>query len=578
MENKTIKLLPQGISDFRQIRWENKYYVDKTMFLPMLENTSNFLFLVRPRRFGKSLFLTMMRDYYDINNKENFQKEFEGLHIAAEPTELQGTFQVLFFDFSQVESEGDLQRNFTDYCNSKLKDFLDYYADFYPKDFSEEVFGFETLNVRIGHITNYAHKHGHTVYLIVDEYDNFTNTLLSGGQTGKDTFGKITHEKGFYRQTFKAFKPNFDRIIMCGVLPVTLSDLTSGYNIATNISLDSDYNTMLGFSEEDVRNIIGYYQKNGLIKRSEEEIFAEMRPWYDSYCFSYDSLETDPGMYNSNNVLSYLGYLIRKGKSPDSLIDRNSSTDFQKLKTLAEIDSQHRVGENKGVIERIIEKGYILDTLYDEFDASKTNDIIYLPSLMYYNGLLTLGKLPNGMEAMTIPNLNARKLFYDYIASVLEEFAPGTAEKFKPLAYNAAMKGEWRPMFEFAAEEYRSKSNVRLLRHGEGSPQLFLLSLLNMSPYYFTIPEEEINGMYCDLFMTPNKHSFSNLRHSYIIELKNIKTNATQAELDAKWQEACEQVKRYAETDDSKKLAQGTLLHPIVMIFKGLQCVKCEQV
>jgi len=411
--DKKVKLLPKGISDFRQIRRENKYYVDKTMFLPMLENTSNFLFLVRPRRFGKSLFLTMMRDYYDINNKENFQKEFEGLHIAAKPTELQGTFQVLFFDFSQVESEGDLRRNFTDYCNSKLKEFLDYYADFYPKGFADEVFSFETLNVRIGHITDYAHKHDHTVYLIVDEYDNFTNTLLSRGQTGKDTFGKITHEKGFYRQAFKAFKPNFDRIIMFGVLPVTLMDLTSGYNIATNISFWGKYNMTLGFSENDVRTMIHYFQDAGMIDISEEEIFADMRPWYDGYCFSKESIGKEPGMYNSNNVLSYIEALIDGGVRPKNPIDSDCVSDLSIMKENVEKIIHSYDDKNIGIIERISEKGYSLASLYDEFDESMTNEAQYLPSLMYYNGLLTLGTLDNGMPVMKIPNLNIRNNFYD---------------------------------------------------------------------------------------------------------------------------------------------------------------------
>jgi len=409
------KLLPKGISDFRQTREENRYYVDKTMFLEKLEVADNFVFMTRPRRFGKSLFLSMMKDYYDINNKDNFQKEFDGLYVAKKPTPLQGKFQILYFDFSKVENANGntLEEKFDDYCSGVMDRFIRKYADFYDPDTVERVLAIKGQGSKMEEFIDAAKSQGNPIYLIIDEYDNFTNSLLSGDAKNVEFFKKITHKNGFYRQAFKAYKPNFTRIIMFGVLPITLTDLTSGFNIATNISFDGEFNTMLGFSEDDVRAMIQYYQNAGKITMSEDDILAEMRPWYDGYCFSRDKVGIDPGIYNSNNVLVYLNSLMRRGCSPESLINRNTATDFSNLQLMVDIDQKGRANDSNSLIESISAQGYTSAKLYDNFDASKITKFIYLPSLMYYHGLLTLSKTNDeyAMPIMKIPNLNSRKQF-----------------------------------------------------------------------------------------------------------------------------------------------------------------------
>ncbi|MBQ9587405.1 MAG: AAA family ATPase, partial [Bacteroidales bacterium] len=268
-----MKLLPYGISDFRQLRAEGKYYVDKTMFLPVMERTANFLFLIRPRRFGKSVFISMMRHYYDINERDNFASLFEGLWIADNPTQYRGQFQVLHLDFSRIGGDMDnLEANFSAYCNMMLDDFVDRYADFYGGQFAEEAKKIDNFRIKFSYIDVKARQHNFPLYLIVDEYDNFTNTVLN--EKGERVYWALTHAYGFYRDVFKLFKGMFARILMMGVSPVTLDDLTSGYNIATNISFNEDFNLMLGFSETDVRQMIRYYQGFGVLKRDEEELIA----------------------------------------------------------------------------------------------------------------------------------------------------------------------------------------------------------------------------------------------------------------------------------------------------------------
>ena len=254
-----FKRMPYGIADFKQIRNENLYFVDKTMFFEKMERAGNFLFLVRPRRFGKSLFLDMLETYYDINEKDNFQELFKGLYVADHPTPEQGEFQVLHLDFSLVGSDLDnLYENFNTYCGQVMDSFIDTYQRYYNPQIVEKVHSEKSAAGKLNIVRLEAKKAQLKLYLIVDEYDNFTNNVLN--VKGQQAYHELTHGTGFYRDIFKLFKPMFDRIIMLGVSPITLDDLTSGYNIALNMSLDARFNQMLGFSEKDVREMIRYYK------------------------------------------------------------------------------------------------------------------------------------------------------------------------------------------------------------------------------------------------------------------------------------------------------------------------------
>jgi len=411
-----VKRLPNGVSDFRRTMSENRYYVDKTMFLPTLEEASDFILLVRPRRFGKSLFVSMMKDYYDINRKDKFQEEFAGLEIAQNPTALQGYYQVLHFDFSQVESSGGntLAKKFNNYCCRVIDEFMLYYSAFYDDKTVNRILKLKSHGDKIGAIASEARKRDLHVYLIIDEYDNFTSTILS--EKGEGDYHKLTHANGFYREAFKAYKPNFERVFMIGVSPVTLNDLTSGYNIATNVSQDKDLNDIVGFSEKDVKKMIKYYKDAGKITKSIDEIVNEMRAWYDGYCFSDLKLD-DPEarMYNSNMVLNYLSELLRNGEPPKDLVDYNSAMDFSKLRQIIEIDERNSESGHS-LIEDVSVCGYTTAELHTNFSALKMTEPGYLPSLMYYYGMLTLGKDENGDIALVIPNINAKKQYFYYRA------------------------------------------------------------------------------------------------------------------------------------------------------------------
>ena len=256
------KRVPYGVSNFVGVVEQNQYYVDKTMYLPLLEKQPSNLFFIRPRRFGKSIFLSMLRAYYDIAQKEKFEKRFGKLWIGSRPTPLQGTFQILFLDFSRVGGlNRTLAENFDDCCCGGLDDFASIYEPYYYPGFEQEMKAQYGTTNKLNFLDRKARNSGAKLYLIVDEYDNFTNVVLN--ELGNEVYHALTHASGFYREVFKKFKGMFERIFMTGVSPVTLDDLTSGFNIGWNISTDFQFNMMLGFSETDVREMLQYYKDAG---------------------------------------------------------------------------------------------------------------------------------------------------------------------------------------------------------------------------------------------------------------------------------------------------------------------------
>lgn len=572
-----FKRIPYGIADFKQVRKENKYLVDKTIFFERMENAGNFLFLVRPRRFGKSLFLDMLETYYDINEKDNFQKLFKGLYVADHPTPEQGEFQVLHLDFSMVGSDlENLYENFNRYLSQRCLLFAKKYAAYYPDDFLEDMEKEETGMAMLNLIHGVSHDLDLKLYLIVDEYDNFTNNVLN--VKGQQAYHELTHGTGFYRDIFKLFKPMFDRIIMLGVSPITLDDLTSGYNIALNMSLDARFNQMLGFSENDVREMIRYYKAVGAIgdDKTEDAIINDMKPWYDNYCFSRRSYATDPKMFNCDMVCYYMSTLVDTGYRPDDLVDPNTMTDYGKLKRLIEIDNRK---ENRlQIIHEIAEKGYIYGTLVSHFPAERIMDYDNFVSLLYYYGMLTIGGVEGELLTLAIPNNNVRLQYYHYLLDEYNTIAPVKTSELSLRYGRAALHGDWHPLIEFICKAYHDTTAVRQLIEGERNLQGFMNAYLTLTNYYQVAPEMEFSHGYCDFFLLPNYLTYPMVAHSYILELKYLKTDATEAEAAKQWEGAVEQIKGYAADKKLQSMLHGTQLHAIVIQIKGYDLVRFDEV
>jgi hypothetical protein len=575
--SNNFKRIPYGISSFKQVREEGLYLVDKTMFFERMELAGHFLFLVRPRRFGKSLFLNMLEAYYDINEKNNFEKLFHGLYVADHPTEYRNRYQMLHLDFSQVGSDVEnLRANFSDYLTNCCVTFIKKYASFYPQDLSEEVLRGKNGMDMLNRLNNIAHLVGCPLYLIVDEYDNFTNNVLN--VKGQQAYHDLTHGTGFYRDVFKLFKPMFDRIIMLGVSPITLDDLTSGYNIALNMSIDQRFNQMLGFSEEDVREMVRYYKKVGAIKPEmpEDSIIDDIKPWYDNYCFAEDSFGREPSMFNCDMVCYYLSSLVDTGSKPKDMVDPNTMTDYGKLKRLIRIDKTE--GKRTEIIHSIAEKGFMKARLVSHFPAERMMEFGNFVSLLYYYGMLTIGGVVGDRLKLIIPNNNVRLQYYQYMLDEYSSIHSIDISDLDDAFDEAALHGDWKPLVSFICQAYHDTTTVRQLIEGERNLQGFMNAYLTLTNYYLVAPKMEFNHGFCDFFLLPNYTVYPMVKHSYILELKYLKADATESEADKQWSEALEQIKTYAADRKLQSMLHGTQLHSIVVQIKGYDLMRMEEV
>ena len=573
MTSNDFKRIPYGISDFRQVREEGLYLVDKSMFFERMEQAGHFLFLVRPRRFGKSLFLNMLEAYYDINEKENFHNLFKGMYVEQHPTKEMGQFQVLHLDFSLVGSNLDrLEEDFNRYCGGEVDSFIESYQRFYEPHIVQRVLSQPTAVAKLNQVRMAAKKQGHKLYLIVDEYDNFTNNVLN--VKGQQAYHDLTHGTGFYRDVFKVFKPMFDRIIMLGVAPITLDDLTSGYNIALNMTIDQRFNQMLGFSEDEVRQMIRYYKGVGAIKPevTEDSIINDIKPWYDNYCFAKASFGREPSMFNSDMVCYYMSTLVDTGSKPEEMIDPNTKTDYKKLRNLIEIGNMTE--ERRQTIYDIVHTGYTIATINSYFPAESIIDEDNFISLLFYYGMLTIRGTLGAALKLGIPNNNVRIQYYTYLMQAFQQIHPTALSQLNVPFYQAAVEGEWRPMMDYILKAYHDTTAVRQLIEGERNLQGFMNAYLSLDPYYLVAPEMEFSHGYCDFFLLPNDTVYPMVKHSYILELKYLKTDATEADAEKQWAEAVEQIKTYAADKKLQSMLHGTQLHCIVVQIKGYDTMR----
>lgn len=584
-----VKLVPYGVADFATVIEQNLYYVDKTMFIPELEKQPRNLFFIRPRRFGKSIFLSMLYSYYDCTQSHKFQSLFGNLWIGQHPTPLQGKYQVLFLDFSQITGNIDkLETKFNSYISINLDAFVRQYSEYYQAEM-EEILAQEDFEEKMELIFKAAKAHQYHLYLIIDEYDNFTNVILN--ERGEKVYHAITHADGFYRDVFKKFKGNFERIFMMGVSPVTLDDVTSGFNIGWNISIKPEFDEMLGFSTTDVVEMFTYYKEHGSIPADSDidAIVNDMKPWYDNYCFAEDALKKKTRMFNCDMVLYYLRNYMDNGCSPRQMIDPNTRTDYGKMKKLLQFDKLD--GERKGIIRKIAEEEQIVTQFYESFSAYQIPKAEIFPSLLFYYGMLTIKGTRGSKLVLGIPNNNVRKQYYGYLEEEYQAKAYVDVNQLTDYYYDMAYDGKWEEGLRFMADAYAKVSSVRDGIEAERNLQGFFMAYLNLNDYYITAPELELNHGYCDFFLLPDLTHYAS-QHSYILELKVLSKKDFSAivegevtedgkpmtKAEKQWREAVEQIHRYAEAPRVEALRQGTKLHLIIMQFEGWELKRMEEV
>ena len=574
--------IPYGVKDFKRIRLEDFYYVDKTAFIRRLEARANFLFFVRPRRFGKSLLCETLRCYYDVAEKGNFDRLFGGLDIGKDPTANASRYFVLSLDFSYVNaSRGETwSAKFENYLNNALRNLIDgHRAELSAVADVDELIALPGAGDKFDVVVPLIKRLGYGLYVIVDEYDNFTNEIVS--TAGKAPYKEITHGTGFYRGWFKKFKGTCDRIFMTGVSPVTMDDLTSGFNIATNITQEEGFNAMVGFTAAETRRLFEDFQGTGRFADAAEGHLRTVKAWYDSYCFSRPCAGRET-LYNCDMALYYLGKLVASGRPPENLIDANIRSDWNKLRAI--LAAQRHAETYEGVLpltEELADRGEVSFPLVESFPVEGILKEENFKSLYYYYGIVTMSRVWRGNLQFRIPNECVRRQIFDYMR---EEYAKrpnavDTSEftaKFDAFAWD----GEWRDFLTYLAEKYRDNGSPRDGLHGEARINGYLRAYLTMKSAFTVKPELSHPCGYSDYALFPDRTLPEGCvpEQSYLIEMKHSKAGASDAEVAAKHAEALAQLKAYAADPNLPALAGGTPVHFICYEFRGRDLVRLEEV
>ena len=567
--------------NFVAIREDNCYYVDKTRFIEKVERANKFFFFIRPRRFGKSLTMSMLHHYYDINAANKFERLYGDLYIGKKPTPNHNKYLVIYLNFAVVNADlGNYRSALDAHCNTRFNYFCDTYSSLLPENIKDELNKKNGCVEQLDYIYNECDRLGLKIYLFIDEYDHFTNHILSDAARLNEYKGE-THGTGYLRTFFDTIKSgtysSIERVFITGVSPVTLDDLTSGFNIGTNYSLDYGFNEMVGFTEAEVREMLAYYSQHFEFHHTVDELIEIIKPYYDNYCFSEEAYG-ETTMYNSNMVLYFLfKYIDNRCRIPKDILDNNIRVDYNKLRMLIRKDKEFR--HDASIIQTLVSKGFVIGELKEGFpaeDIAKENNFV---SLLYYFGMVTIGGIYRGKPKFVIPNEVVREQVYTYLLDNYHENHLYTdSEKISLLEENMAYDGDFKPFFQYIADSIYTFAAQRDRQKGEAFVHGYTLALTSQCRFYRPISELDNQNGYADVFLCPRYEIFTDMEHSYIIELKYLKSQATEAEVKAAIQQAQAQVCRYAEIMNANEHIGHTTLHKVYVVYKGVEMLACDEI
>ena len=525
---------PYGISNFGKIVTEGYFYVDRTSLIPAIEDAGDQLLYLRPRRFGKSLLLSMLEHYYDLAKADEFERTFGHLDIGKKATQLHSQYFVLKWDFSEIASEGssaEIKQALYNHINGRIADFANNYSSYYQRPIKiYEQDAIASLHDLLRSISSTGKK----LYLLIDEYDNFANQIVMGRHgEGHERYKDLLAGEGILKTVFKAIKASsagrgLDRVFITGVSPIVLSDLTSGYNVAESISLEPEFQTLCGFTEKEIQQVLEEFSDQNIIKKDQvQEGLALMRSFYNGYCFC--SLYTDPdyeAVYNPTMALYFLKYLQKSGKYPEEMLDNNLAIDRDKLAYIANLPSGSKVieaaveGQPPLTLRTLVQRFGIEDVLYGQKDQS------FMVSLLYFFGVLTLsGKDNFGEFCFSVPNQVIFKLYLETLREHL--FPEWEANDIKWVRREFYSKGELKGICEVIEGEMLPVFSNRDYAHANELmiKTIFLLLVLD-DTYYQIYSEKEVGHGHADLVLLvrPNAREYGIL--DFVLEFKYVSLKA----------------------------------------------------
>ncbi len=564
---------PYGISDFKLINTEDYFYCDRTDRIPLIEDAGRYLLFIRPRRFGKSLLLSMLVNYDDVAKKDEFDALFGHLKIGKKPTPLRNRFFILQWDFSNVDPMGnarDIRRSLHKQINADIRSFLAYYEDFSLRKVRIDE---DDATVSIQSLLDAVRKTSHQIYLLIDEYDNFANEVMMGVHKDKERiYEALVYKEGPLKTLFKVVKSStrasiFDRIFITGVSPVVMSDLTSGYNIAENICTLPNFNDLCGFTEAEVKEGLKLVETK-IGRHTDDEAFAMMRTYYNGYTFSQDS---EAQVFNPTLAIYFMKWFFNNRTYPRKMLDVNLSMDDAKLRYISQLSGGSQLlldlmePEHQVFISELADRFGIEEMLTDQ-----SKDKAFLVSFLYYFGVLTIaGEASDGELILRVPNLVMNGLFVKRIQRMLLP-EPSDLDDGRFAAKQLRSKGDMTPLCDFVEQRYfKVFHNPDYKWANELTVKTAFLTLLYNDTLYIMDSEEEVEKGYADLTMIirPDKRRFEIL--DILIEFKYVKLgdarltgeqarNLSMQELQnlpsmiTRMKEAREQLKRYGDALEKK--------------------------
>ena len=574
--------IPYGWADFKAIRLEKRLYVDKTRFLRELEE-ERYAVLIRPRRFGKSCWVSVLEHYYDRNRANDFEAVFGGTDIGADPTANRNRYVILRFDFSAFNDTLEtLEERFEGYCHTVLRGTLERNADRFPYEARQYILSPPAIDGKLNELFQYAGDHGIAIYVLIDEYDNFANTVLA--YRGAEAYRSFTHGGGFYRSFFATLKAGaarsdggLARLFITGVSPITLDDVTSGFNIGRNVSLNPRFNEVLGFTEPEVRGLLETYRDLGVLDQDVDEALDVMREWYDGYRFAKGA---DTTLYNTDMVLYYLMESIPNRPMPDQLIDTNVRIDYGKLRHLMVVNRQlngnfdllrHVIGEER--VDAEVSPGFPLERL-DQRDN--------FLSLLHYFGLLSIRGVSRGMARLGIPNQTVKRLMYGYLRDGYRDVGVFSVDlyDFSRLVRDMAYDGAWRPALEHLSAAITRQTGIRDYLDGEKVVHAFLSAHFGMTGHFVLHSEHELNKGYADLYLEPFVARYPDIACGYVLEIKYLKRSQAPDEsvVAEKTREAALQLRRYLADEGLRRRHPSVRHLGLAIVFHGWEMAACEAV
>ena len=572
--------IPYGWADFEAIRTEGCLYVDKTRFLHELEN-ARYAFFIRPRRFGKSCWVSLLESYYDRNRADRFEALFSGTDIERRPTANRHRYVILRFDFSAFDDTLEtLRERFETYCLIKLRGALERNRDLFPEPVIDRILAHPSIDGTLNQLFEYAGEHAIPLYVLIDEYDNFANTVLA--YRGAEAYQSFTHGGGFYRSFFATLKAGaghgggVERMFITGVSPITMDDVTSGFNIGTNISLHRTFNEMLGFTAAEVRTVLERYRDHGVFDQDVDETMAVMGEWYNGYRFAKGAAND---LYNTDMVLYYLNGSIPNEAPPDDLIDTNVRIDYGKLRHL--LVTGRRLNGNFELLRHVIADGQADTPIQAGFPLDRLTRRENFLSLMYYFGLLSIRGVARGMPRLGIPNQTVKRLMYGYLRDAWDDMGVFTVDFYDLLRLTGDMayEGAWRPAVEYLSGAVGRQTGIRDYIDGEKVVQAFFAAYLGLTDHFVLHSEQELNKGYADLYLEPFTSRHPDMAYGYVIEFKYVKRGEKLDEsraMDAR-REATDQLRRYL--GDERLVRNPRVRHKgLALVFHGWELVSCEAV